>query len=159
MKKKVKIMIGLMVIIFVIIITISVLTPKKFMHKYSELTNVMLYIINSEGRYEGYEIPQENWEMIYKYIKKTDIKKCKRFPDHATSYQRDPYAYFLFKFGTETENISFGPDNTCVFYIDDRLLCGEEAYMICYDKKYSEKLREYIDDMKETGEKVNIDNS
>ena len=147
MKKQIvrKVLLILSGAVFVMILSLFIIPPKKFSHNFNQLTKVTVDIQISHEDYVEFDIPEKDYKMLYTNINNLTITRFFRYPDHSSSYQRDPYADFCFDFNGEKEYVCFGYDNQCVFSIDDRAFCGEEAYMYGYDNEISPQLKEYID--------------
>ncbi|HNX63833.1 MAG TPA: hypothetical protein PKI60_01425 [Oscillospiraceae bacterium] len=152
MKKQIvrKVLLILSGAVFVMILSLFIIPPKKFNHNFNQLTNMTVNIQISHEDYVKFDIPEKDYKMLYTNINKLNITRFFRYPDHSSSYQRDPYADFCFDFNGEKEYVSFGYDDKCVFFPSDSAFCGDEAYMYGYDKKISPQLKEYIDNILST---------
>ena len=147
MKKQIvrKVLLILSGAVFVMILSLFIIPPKKFSHNFNQLTNMTVNIQISHEDYVEFDIPEKDYKMLYTNINNLTITRFFRNPDHSSSYQRDDYAFFCFDFNGEKEYIGFGYDDKCVFFPGDQAFCGDEAYMYGYNKKISPQLKEYID--------------
>ena len=149
-QKVLKVLLILPWVVFVMILSLFIIPPKKFSHNFNQLTKMTVDIQISHADYVQYDIPEKDYKMLYTNINNLTITNFFRYPSHADSYQRDPYANFCFDFNGEKEYVRFGYDDECVFFTGDQAFCGEEAYMYGYDKKISPQLKEYTDNILNT---------